>query len=96
MTIPKKVTFIEKIDKTQLGLNGLQTVVYCDKSRLINGTKDDIINEKYNFCKIGHKILKVIDGEFIRNKYNLEPGKEFGRKLHEERVKWLKHNINKI
>lgn len=96
MTIPKKVTFIEKIDKTQLGLNGLQTVVYCDKSRLINGTKDDIINEKYNFCKIGHKLLKVIDGEFINNKYNLEPGKEFGKKLHEERVKWLKHNINKI
>ncbi len=96
MTIAKKVSFIERISNTQLGLNGLQTVVYCDRSRNINGTREDIINEKYNFCKMGNKLLKAVDGDFIREKYNLEPGIEFGRRLHAERVKWLKKNINKF
>ena len=38
-------------------------------------------------------MLKTIDGEYIKKKFNLKPGKEFGKKLHEERVKWLKNNI---
>ena len=55
--------------------------------------KAEIIDKQYDFCTIGNKILKTIDGEYIKNKYNLKPGIEFGRKLHEERVKWLKNNI---
>lgn len=96
MTVAKKVSFIEKIDKSQLGLNGLQTVVYCDRSRNIDATKDEIIDEQYNFIKMGHKVLKAVDGEFIQKKYGLMPGKEFGQRLHAERVKWLKNNINKF
>lgn len=96
MTVAKQVSFIEKIDKSQLGLIGLQTVVYCDRCRGLNPTKEDIIDEQYNFVKLGNKVLKAIDGEYIQNKYNLAPGKEFGKKLHEERVKWLKKNINKF
>lgn len=94
MTIAKKVTFIEKIDKSSLGLKGLQTVVYCDKSRGTYTSKEEIKDEKYNFYKIGNKMLKTINGDYIINKYNLKPGIEFGRKLHEERVKWLKNNID--
>ncbi len=37
-------------------------------------------------------MLKAIDGEYIINKYNLKPGIDFGKKLHEERVKWMKAN----
>lgn len=96
MTVAKKVSFIEKVDKSQLGLNGLQAVVYCDRSRKIDATKEEIINEELNFCKIGHKVLKSIDGDHIQEKYGLTPGKEFGKRLHAERVKWLKNNINKI
>lgn len=96
MTVAKKVSFIEKIDKSQLGLNGLQTVVYCDRSRNIEATKEEIIDEQYNFIKMGHKVLKSVDGEFIQKKYGLKPGKEFGQRLHAERVKWLKNNINKF
>lgn len=93
MTVTKKVSFIEKIDKTTLGLKGLQIVVYCDRSRNTDSSKEEIKDEQYNFCKIGTKMLKEIDGEYIINKYNLKPGIEFGKKLHEERVKWLKNNL---
>ncbi len=93
MTIAKKVRFIEKIDKTQLGLKGLQIVVYCDRSRNLNGTKEDIEDKQYDFCSIGKKMLKAVDGEYIINKYNIKPGIELGKKLHEERVKWLKNNL---
>ena len=93
MTVAKKVSFIEKIDKTTLGLKGLQIVVYCDRSRNTDSSKEEIKDEQYNFCKIGTKMLKEIDGEYIINKYTLKPGIEFGKKLHEERVKWLKNNL---
>lgn len=92
MTIAKKVTFIEKIDKTNLGLKGLQIVVYCDRSRNIDASKEEIKEEKYDFYKIGRKMLKEIDGDYIIKKYKIKPGIELGKKLHEERVKWLKAN----
>ena len=79
MTIAKKVTFIEKIDKTNLGLKGLQIVVYCDRSRYIDASKEEIKEEKYDFYNIGRKMLKEIDGEYIINKYGLKPGIEFGK-----------------
>lgn len=94
MTIAKKVAFIEKIDKSSLGLKGLQVVVYCDRSREIDASKEEIKDERYNFYTIGSKMLKTIDGDYIIKKYNLKPGIEFGKKLHEERVKWLKNNID--
>ena len=88
MTIPKKVSFLERVGKSKLGLDGLQTVVYADRAR--HG-EEEIENEEYNFASLGKKMLKEIDGEFIKQKYNIEPGKEFGQKLHEERIKWLRH-----
>ena len=36
-------------------------------------------------------MLKEIDGELIKKKYlNINYGKEFGQKLHEERINWLR------
>ena len=93
MTIAKKVSFIEKIDKTTLGLKGLQIVVYSDRSRSIENEKDEIKDKQYDFYSIGSKMLRTIDGDYIKNKYKLKPGIEFGKKLHEERVKWLKSNM---
>jgi len=81
-----KVEFIERVDKTLLGLDGLQIVVICDKtSGGRESNKEDI-----SFEEIGRKCLNEIDGKYIQNKYNLEPGIEFGNKLHEERIKWMK------
>ena len=33
MTSSKKVEFIERVNKSILGLEGLQIVVYCDRNR---------------------------------------------------------------
>lgn len=38
-------------------------------------------------------MIKDVNGEYITKEYGLKPGIEFGRKLHEERVKWLKQYI---
>jgi len=81
----KKVEFIERVDKSLLGLDGLQIVVICDKtSGGRPSSKDDI-----SFQYIGKKCLNEIDGEYIQKKYGLKPGIEFGNKLHEERIVWM-------
>lgn len=91
MTIPKKVSFLERIEKSKLGLEGLQKVVYSDRAR---HNEQNIEKEEYNFVKLGKKMIKEIDGKYLREKYpNLKQGKEFGVKLHEERVKWMKEEL---
>ena len=84
-----KVEFIERVDRSLLGLNGLQIVVICDKtSGGRPASKDDI-----SFEEIGRKCLSEINGEYIQNKYGLMPGIQFGNKLHEERIKWMKEQF---
>ena len=84
-----KVEFIERVDKSLLGLDGLQIVVICDKT---SGGREN--NKQDNsFEEIGKKCINEINGQYIQNKYNLEPGIEFGNKLHEERIKWMKENL---
>ncbi|MBQ2836373.1 MAG: HD domain-containing protein [Clostridia bacterium] len=81
-----KVEFVERVDKSLLGLDGLQIVVICDKtSGGRENNKDDI-----SFEEIGKKCFNEINGQYIQNKYGLNPGIEFGNKLHEERIKWMK------
>lgn len=87
----KKVSFIERVDKSMLGLDGLQIVVYADRCRRED---DKIKNMKYNFAKFGKQMLNEINGEYIENKYQIKPGIEFGKRLHEERVKWIKQKEN--
>ena len=35
-------------------------------------------------------LINEIDGKFIKEKYDIEEGEQFGKKLHEERVNWMK------
>ena len=80
-----KVSFIERVDKSLLGLDGLQIVVISDKtSGGREANKEDI-----NFEIVGKRCLNEINGEYIKNKYGLKPSIEFGNKLHEERIKWM-------
>ncbi len=88
MTDSKKVEFIERVSKSVLGLKGLQIVVYCDRNRF--GTLSDKEKEQCTFLELGNKMLSEINGKYIKEKYNIENGIEFGNKLHEERVKWMK------
>ena len=91
MTPEKQVSFIERVSKSSLGLEGLQIVVYCDRNRF--GTLSNEEKEKCTFLEVGKKLLSEIDGNYIKEKYNIESGVEFGNRLHEERVMWMKNEI---
>lgn len=82
----KKVEFIERVAKSSLGLHGLQIVVYSDKLSSRN-----IDSGSIDFETIGKECLKTINGEFIKEKYNIKEGIEFGNKLHQERIEWMKN-----
>lgn len=84
-----KVEFIERVERSLLGLDGLQIVVISDKT---SGGRQ-YSNEDINFEEIGKRCLNDINGEYIQNKYGLIPGIQFGNKLHEERIKWMKENL---
>ena len=77
----KKVEFIERIDKSILGLDGLQIIVNADNKNAVD------------FETVGRKCLEEINGEYIKQKYGIKEGIEFGNKLHEERVMWMKKHI---
>ena len=85
-----KVEFIERVDKSILGLEGLQIVVTSDKT---SGGRTGNIED---FANIGKQCLNEINGKYIENKYGLKQGIQFGEKLHEERVKWMKNELKKI
>lgn len=83
----KKIDYIERIAKSPIGLNGMQIVVNSDKLSSRNMDEGSI-----NFEKIGTKILKEINGKYIKEKYNIEAGIAFKEKLREERIKYIKEN----
>ncbi len=88
MTAKKQVDLIENVAKTILGLEGLKIVVACDKAR---EAKD--LEEQFNqiqFEKIGKKCLEEINGNKIKKKYPNIEGIELAKRLHEERIKWIK------
>lgn len=82
----KQVSFIERVNKSTLGLDGLQIVVYCDRNRREILCKE----EKCTFLEIANKVITEINGSYIKEKYNIKDGLEFGNKLHQERIKFLK------
>ena len=94
MSAKKQVLFIEKAHRSVLGLDGMQIVVYSDRCRLCE--PDEIEDKEYNFKDIGKRMLKEIDGEFIKKKYGIEEGLELKERLHEERVRWMKGNNKRI
>ena len=81
MTPKKRVQFIERVDKSILGLDGLQIVVKCDSP------------DSKEFEQLGKKLLNEVSGEYIKEKYNLKEGIEFGQRLHQERVWWMKNMV---
>lgn len=92
MSFEKKVKFIEKIDKSILGLEGLQIITYADKTRTEKNL--DIDNPNYEFLKLSKKMLKKINGKYIQKKYKLfiktkKDEERFKKLLLEERVKWI-------
>lgn len=84
MTPKKQVDFIEKVARSRIGLEGMKIVVMCDRCR------NEEFPQDINFDKIGKKCLEEINGEYIMKKYNLKEGIEINKKMHEERINWLK------
>ena len=87
MKASKKVDFIERIDKSYLGLKGLQIVVNCDK---FGRTSKDL-----DFLTIGKRCLEEVNAEYIKKKYNAKEGVLLGKKLREERILWMKKLDNR-
>lgn len=78
----KQVEFLERIDKTILGLEGLQIIIDANN-----------IQDK-KFSNLKEPILEKINGEYIKEKYNIKEGIKIKEKLREERVKEIK-KLNK-
>ena len=90
MTPAKKISFIERVAKSKLGLRGLQIVVIADKCSTRNTNIKDI-----EFEKIGEECLTKINGNYIKEKYGIKDGIKIKEKLHQERVNWLVANCYK-
>lgn len=86
----KKVEFIERVDKSYLGLHGLQIVVNCDRARGNQVEEVDRKFEDYQFEEIGKRCIEEVTAEKVAEKFGLKEGVELGKKLHEERVRWMK------
>lgn len=81
----KKVEFMERVDKSYLGLDGLQIVVNSDKLSSRNIDEGSI-----DFESLGKRCFEEINGKYILNKYKDIEGLKFKEKLHEERVAWVR------
>ena len=90
MSPAKQVSFAEKVYNSRLGIEGMQIVVYSDRARVEDET---IIDEELNFTDICNQMMKEVNGDLIRKKYNIREGEEFGKKLHEERINWIKEKL---
>lgn len=86
----KEIEFLERVDKSLLGLEGLQIVVISDKTSGGRNNKNDI-----NFEQIGKECLNTINAKYIQNKYGIKQGVLLGEKLKEERIKWIKEKLKK-
>ena len=89
----KQVEFLERVNKSVLGLDGLQIVVYSDRARMGNLTQEE--KKLCTFAELGKKLIEEINGEYIKKKYNISEGLELKQKLHQERVENLKKALCK-
>lgn len=83
MTLAKKVSFIERIHKTVLGLDGLQIIVDADNML------ENI--EKNQFAQLGYEVINCTNGNKIMKQYGITEGIEIANKLHEIRVSYLRN-----
>ena len=83
MTVFKKVSFIERVNNTILGLDGLQIIVDADNMLEDSG--------KNQFADLGYEVIHCTDGDKIMRQYGITEGKEVANKMHEIRVSYLKN-----
>ena len=83
MTASKKVKFIERVNSTILGLDGLQIIVDADDMTSEN-------THSNQFAKLGYEVINCTNGNEIMKKFGITEGKEVANKMHEVRVKYLK------
>ena len=79
MSAAKKVDFLERVNKSILGLEGLQIIVKADKNEKI---------KEFAFLKT--EILDKINGDYIKQKYGIKEGVKLKEKLRQERIKKMK------
>ncbi len=84
----KQVDLLVMLNRSALGLEGMQVVVECDK------TSSETHQKNTNFAHIGKCMLKSVNGKTI----TLENIKEEDREiiLKKERIKWLKNLQSKL
>lgn len=82
----KQVELIEKLDRSILGIDGMQIIVNSDNT---NRQK----NEDNQFEKLGYNMMNEINGEYICSKYKELKEIEIKIKLKEERIKWIKNKL---
>lgn len=82
MTASKKVSFIEKINKTLLGLDGLQIIV--DADNMLEDTN------KNQFANLGYEVINCTNGNKVMQEYGITEGIKIASKMHEIRVAYLK------
>lgn len=88
MTPKKQVDFIERVSKSKLGLDGMKIVVLCDRWR--EEKPKDVV-----FDEIGKECIKQINGEYIKQKYNIKNTENIGEFLRKERIEWIKKNVKR-
>lgn len=92
MTPAKQVDFITRVSKSMLGLDGMKIVVMCDRWREKEEPKD------IKFDIIGNEILEKVNGNYIKENYNIKDERQIGEVLRNERIKLIKsiENRNKV
>ena len=93
MTPQKQVTFIERISKTAIGLEGLQLIVKADKEGRKGYQEPEEKKMHREFLKIGKQCMEEISPKYVKEKYGAIQGKQFGEKLHQERIEWMKKHM---
>lgn len=89
MTPAKQVDFITRVNKSMLGLDGMKIVVMCDRWREKEPPKD------IKFDIIGNEILRKINGNYIKQNYDIKDEKQIGELLRNKRIELIKSIENK-
>ena len=92
MTPAKQVDFITRVSKSMLGLDAMKIVVMCDKWRGVEPPND------IRFDVIGKQILEEVNGNYIKENYNVKDQRKIGDLLRNDRIKLIKsiENKNKV
>lgn len=84
MTPAKQVSYIERVSKSRIGLDGMEIVVESDKN--CRGYDREIVR----FAKLGKYLIENINGDIIKSKFKVSDGVKLKEKIHEQRVELLK------